>query len=73
MSSGAASRRRIAVTGALLLVTAVAGCSTHDVAVERPCPEVTADDVAAISNRGAIGMAKLGLTPESLKARGDCS
>ena len=73
MPKGGVSSRRAVAVGVLLLFGAVAGCSTHDVAVERPCPEVTAKKVAAISNRGAIGMAKVGLTPEALKAREDCS
>ena len=67
------SRRAAAAAGAVLLLGALlAGCSTHDEAVSRPCPEVTSKKVAAISNRGAIGMAKIGLTPDNLKAREDC-
>ena len=42
-------------------------------AVSRPCPDIRAEKKAvAISNRGAIGMAKIGLTPDNLKAREDC-
>jgi hypothetical protein len=69
------TRRSNVAVAAIVLVGALAsGCSTHDVAASRPCPDIKADKKAiAISNRGAIGMAKIGLTPENLKAREDCS
>jgi hypothetical protein len=71
-----ASRRRfavVAVAGVLALSTVAVGCSTHDEATSRPCPPVAPKGTAvAISRRGAVGMAKVGLTPAGLKAQEKC-
>jgi hypothetical protein len=56
----------------LLLGAAAGGCSTHDVAVSRPCTIVKAGKAVALSNRGAVAMAKIGLTPRALKAQEKC-
>jgi hypothetical protein len=59
-----------AVAALSLLATA---CSTHDVAATRTCTTVTkGGKVVAVSNRGAIGMAKVGLTPKALKLQEKC-
>lgn len=67
-------RALTAVLGSAALVSiAATGCSTHDVAVSRPCPAVTKGGKAiAIENRGAIALAKIGLTPDGLKAQVKC-
>jgi len=52
----------------------LAACSTHRVAQTHPCPALTAQSkVVVASSRGAIGLAKVGLTPKGLKALDDCS
>lgn len=62
----------ILLTPALFAIAAT-GCSTHEVAVSRPCATVTRGGKAvAIENRGAIAMAKVGLTPAGLKAQEKC-
>jgi hypothetical protein len=48
----------------VLSMTAAAGCTTHSVAQQNPC--------TAVSIRGAIGVAKLGLTAEELKLQQKC-
>jgi hypothetical protein len=50
-----------------------AGCSTHNEAVSHPCPTVSKGKAVAVSNRGKIGLAKIGLTPKELKAQQKCS
>jgi hypothetical protein len=57
-------RRLLAAAVTALTVIAVAGCSTHTESVQNPCPEV--------SRRGAVALAKLGLTPQELKQQGKC-
>lgn len=53
--------------------TIATGCSTHREAVSHPCTTVTkGGKVIAVENRGAIAMAKVGLTPNSLKAQEKC-
>jgi hypothetical protein len=48
-------------------------CSTQNVAATRTCTTVTkGGKVVAVSNRGKIGMAKVGLTPRSLKLQEKC-
>jgi hypothetical protein len=67
------ARRVIALVGSsALFCVAATGCSTHNVAVSRPCFKVTGDKAVAIDNRGAIAMAKIGLTPEGLKNQERC-
>jgi hypothetical protein len=63
-------RLLIGTVGALSLVAT--GCSTHDVSATRTCTTVTNGKVVAISSRGAIGMAKIGLTPKALKLQEKC-
>jgi hypothetical protein len=51
-----------------------AGCSTHSAAVSHPCSTVSKQGkVVAVSNRGRVGLAKIGLTPKGLKAQQKCS
>jgi hypothetical protein len=50
--------------------TLAAGCSSHNVAAYRSCP--LAARVVAVSDRGAVGMARIGLTPEGLKRQTKC-
>jgi hypothetical protein len=57
--------RRMLVTALFVLSTAaVAACTPHTVAAKHPCPD--------LSVRGAIALAKLGLTPEELKLQEKC-
>jgi hypothetical protein len=66
---------RRALIGVLAAVSLfAAGCSTHNVAVSHPCPApVKGEKVVVVSNRGKVGMAKIGLTPKALKAQQKCS
>jgi hypothetical protein len=60
--------------GALILLTglALSGCRRHEnVAVVHSCPVVAGKKIVVASDKGAIGMAKVGLTPKELKAD-DC-
>jgi hypothetical protein len=57
-------RGLLAVAVVALVTATVAGCTTHTESVQNPCPE--------LSRRGAIAMAKLGLTPQELKQQGRC-
>jgi hypothetical protein len=72
------TRRRVARGPRLALGTLVAlsiltaGCSTHDVAVSNPCRTTRGGKVVAVSSRGAIAMAKVGLSPRGLKAQEQC-
>ena len=64
-------RALIGTVGALCLLAA--GCSTHEVAATRTCTTATkGGKVVALSNRGAIGLAKVGLTPKALKLQQKC-
>jgi hypothetical protein len=56
-----------ALVAALLAVGAMTltGCKTHDVASANPCPSA--------SDKGAPQEPKVGLTPDELKADGECS
>lgn len=58
------ARRLLAVVVVALTTTTVAGCTTHSESVQNPCPE--------LSRRGAIAIAKLGLTPQELKQQEKC-
>jgi hypothetical protein len=82
MSVGSSERRRVSrrvpsrplVVLVLALSALFAGCSTTRVAVSHPCPGSPANaKTVAASNRGAIGLAKVGLTPKRLKADEKCS
>jgi hypothetical protein len=67
------SNRRLTTTVVAVLVASSAlttGCSTHQVAAFRPCPQ--AAKAVAVSDRGAIGLVKIGLTPEGLKRQEKC-
>ncbi len=68
--------RRTRVLVALLFVASLvgtAGCSTHRAAVTNPCPVVSKQGTIVVTpNRGAIAMAKVGLTPKSLKTQQKC-
>ena len=70
---GLTSRRGLLVLvlgGALV----AGGCTTHRVTAVHLCPGVVTErTVVAVSNRGAIGMDKVGLTPDGLKAQEKCS
>jgi hypothetical protein len=51
-----------------------AGCSTQQAAVSHPCPRSSVQGrTVAASSRGAIGLAKIGLTPKRLKTQEKCS
>jgi hypothetical protein len=57
--------RRMLVSALVVLsATVVAGCTSHAVAVKHPCPD--------LSVRGAIALAKIGLTPKELKLQEKC-
>jgi hypothetical protein len=56
----------------MFLGLAVTGCSTHDVPTSNPCTTLKGGKVVAVENRGAIGLAKVGLTPKGLKAQEAC-
>jgi hypothetical protein len=58
------ARGLLAVALIALTTTAVAGCSTHDESVQNPCPQ--------LSRRGAVALAKLGLTPQELEQQEKC-
>jgi hypothetical protein len=60
----------MSVVGALSLL--VAGCSTHNVEATHTCTVTKDGKAVAVSNRGGIGLAKIGLTPKSLKAQEKC-
>ena len=70
---GLTSRRGLLVLvlgGALV----AGGCTTHRVTAVHLCPGVVTErTVVAVPNRGAIGMDKVGLTPDGLKAQENCS
>jgi hypothetical protein len=64
-ADGSATRARRSLIAAVALTALVAaGCSTHDEDVRNPCPE--------LSGRGAVALAKLGLTPRELKEQAKC-
>ena len=48
----------------VLGTTVTAACTPHTVAQKHPCPD--------LSVRGAVALAKLGLTPKELKAQAHC-
>jgi hypothetical protein len=60
---GSAWVRKVGAVAGLLAVVA-AGCSPHEESVQNPCPE--------LSPRGAIALAKIGLTPRELKEQQRC-
>ena len=52
---------------------ALAGCSTHRIAIQNPCPAVTSHGIVIHAPyRGGIGLAKIGLTPAAVKAQEKC-
>jgi hypothetical protein len=60
------------VTVVVVAVLALAGCNRHEnVAVVHSCPIVVGKKVVVPADKGAIGMAKIALTPKELKAN-DC-
>jgi hypothetical protein len=61
---GTSVRRLLAAGGVALAAVVVAGCTTHSESVQNPCSE--------LSPRGAIALAKLGLTPDELKQQEKC-
>jgi hypothetical protein len=64
-ADGRARRARASlIAGIALTALVAAGCSTHDEDVRNPCPE--------LSGRGAVALAKLGLTPRELKEQAEC-
>jgi hypothetical protein len=57
--------RNLVIAGSVLLGSSVvAACTPHEVGVKHPCPD--------LSIRGAVALAKLGLTPDELKAQQHC-
>ena len=57
--------RNLVLAGSVLLGSSVvAACNPHEVGVKHPCPD--------LSIRGAVALAKLGLTPDELKAQQHC-
>ena len=57
--------RTMLVAACLVLgTTMTAACTPHTVAQKHPCPD--------LSLRGAVALAKLGLTPKELKAQEHC-
>jgi hypothetical protein len=67
------ARQMLAGVFVVLSTAAVTGCSTHPVALIQPCS--TAPKQATIvvaSDRGAIGLMKVGLTPAELTAEQSC-
>jgi hypothetical protein len=46
------------------------GCNTHHVAATHPCKKLGA--AAVFSDRGGIGMPRMGVTPKRLKALQNC-
>jgi hypothetical protein len=57
--------RNLVIAGSVLLgSTVAAACTPHDVGVKHPCPD--------LSVRGAVALAKLGLTPDELKGQQHC-
>jgi hypothetical protein len=70
---GVTSRRGLLIL-VLGSVVVSGGCTTHRVTAVHPCPAlVTQQTVVAVPNRGAIGMDKIGLTPDGLKSQQKCS
>ena len=63
-SHGTNSTRRSLIAAAVLTAVVAAGCSTHEEDVQNPCPE--------LSRRGAVALAKLGLTPRELRDQVKC-
>jgi hypothetical protein len=67
----AGRRALIGVLGVLSLI--LTACSTQDVAATRTCGNITTGGkIVAVSSRGAIGLAKIGLAPRVLKAQEKC-
>jgi hypothetical protein len=59
----------VAVSAALIL----GGCSKHQAQAVASCRAVAAKSkTVAVSSRGAIGLEKVGLTPDELKALESC-
>jgi hypothetical protein len=72
--TGLRSQRWFVAVFALASAITVGACSTHRVAVTNPCPTLTKNGVVVVSpNRGAIGLAKIGLTPAAVKAQEKCA
>jgi hypothetical protein len=67
------SRRHVIGVLALLTALAVSGCTPHTVSVTDPCRTVSGQgSIVVISDRGAVGLARIGLTPRGLKAEQNC-
>jgi hypothetical protein len=67
-------RVRRCTAGVVVVVAcfALAGCNKHEtVAVVHSCPLIAGKKIVVTSDKGAIGMAKIALTPKELKAD-DC-
>jgi hypothetical protein len=57
--------RRLRIAGIVVLsATVITACTPHTITVKHPCPD--------LSVRGAIALAKIGLTPELLKEQQHC-
>jgi hypothetical protein len=68
------SRRARAGIGVLAVVCGLvlSGCTKHEsVAIVHSCPLTAGKKIVVAADRGAIGMAKVALTPKELKAD-DC-
>ena len=68
-------RARRALLGVVVAVSVFAtGCEGHRVAATHPCPELSrGGKVVVARNRGATGLAKIGLASKVLKAQEKCS
>ena len=67
------ARRLLAGVLVVLSTAAVAGCSTHHVALIQPCSASPKHaTIVGASDRGAIGLSKVGLTPAELTAWQTC-
>jgi hypothetical protein len=65
------SVRRFALVPLLVALTmTAAGCNKHHVAATHPCPKLT--NKVVVSGRSGIGMPRMGLTPQRLKALQNC-
>jgi hypothetical protein len=64
-------RRSVALALASVALAGV-GCDTHTVTVGHRCPSPATTKVVVASERGAVGMAKLGFTPRALRAIKGC-
>jgi hypothetical protein len=49
-----------------------AGCETHATPTAHRCPSPATTKLVVASERGAVGLAKIGFTPRALKAIEKC-